>query len=831
MQIEVKKKEALYFFKEGLKCGKINKIRVLAKERTEFLDYMQYCKNLLTESLKDCKSHFTSANAELYDMFCEYRIDCAVSEELEQFFKQELQHWNRLFEYLLSERYEFLADYSYFTKIADKQVSSSCLVFKKDGAFVLAKIKAGKSKLSQNARKFEYKKENDFDLLTMVREAQASFSNDVECSLFYLRNKNDTSSELVEYNYKQGSIFTLSSKEFREVSHEYLTKVAEDYKELYTSTDVCEKCKFGLFCDLKNHKLIAEEQEQVVEPSEDVVEDFIVLSEEQERIVSKGLGNFLVSAVPGAGKTRILIERVKMLLLKNVLPKKIMLITFTNVAMNEIKSRLRGVKNGEYVYVTTFNRFGQSILSEYYTDLGYEFPPVIITKYDSYLFLLDVIKELGIETNLKYVFSEFGMMRKLYSVIVENAKIDEGTGLPEEILDKIYEIRGLFYHKLHKHSLITYDMQITEAIRLLRGNDALRLAYISKFDYIMVDEYQDSDDKNAALVNLVANNNVMVVGDEDQAIYGFKGANLDNFLEFDGKKYFMKENYRSSGSVADVANALISKNLQRLDSGKRIVPKLDIQGEVRLVPGERCIDKLPFIVRDLKKEGYEFSDIAVVARTHSLLKGANQTLRWNAINTVYGAENLIESFEFKILYCFLDSYLNADTESLMVVCSYLRDLDENYDEGVSYFDMFAELSQGIETEVFSDLIDNIADVLGNKEHVLYTKLKEHCELYGLYDLNSLFRYMYGLKVTNDNIPVPIVNDSGVTLLTAHAAKGSEYKVVIVLRAEKFKARTVEEVEEERRLLYVTLTRAKEKLFITYEKEDGFVDELQAAVVS
>ncbi|MDD4804862.1 MAG: ATP-dependent helicase [Candidatus Pacebacteria bacterium] len=827
----VKEKIALFRFKESLKCKKINKISVLAKESTAFIDYMQYCKEILGISLTDKgASLFDTSNKELREKFdlCQKG---SVEEECEQLFEHELKLWNRLLEYLKSQQYEYISDYSYVTDIADKQVSSNCLIFKKDGKFVLAKIKAGKTKLSYKARKFENKLENDFDLLTMVREAQQIFEDkEVECSLFYLKGKDDTSDSLEEYELKKGhNIITLISTEFREVTWEYLTKTSEEYEELSNTGKKCENCKFEFFCDLKNHKLseINVIQEKPIEKSieQNVGAGEVILSEAQEAIVSKGLGNFLVSAVPGAGKTRILIERVKRLISKKVSPKKIMLITFTNEAMKEIKKRLVDVNGGEMVYVTTFNKFGQSILSEHYSELGYELPPVIVTKYDSYLFLIDVIKELGIKTNLKYVFSEFGMLKKLYSAVVGDLQVDENSRLPEEILSNFDSIKALFYKKLLENSLITYDMQITEAIKLLQNNTMLKLAYESEFEYIMVDEYQDSDDKNAELVNLISNNNVMVVGDEDQSIYGFKGANLDNFLKFEGEKYFMTENYRSSDSVVNVSNALISKNLQRLDSRKRIIPKLNVQGQVRFIPGERSIDKLPYIVKDLKEEGYQLDDIAVIARTHTLLDGANEALKMKGINTVYGAENLINTFEFKMLYHFLNAYVNDDSESLMIVSSYLKDLDENVDADISYHDMFAELSKGIKTEVFSEVIDNIASVLGNKEHIMYAKFKESCSLYGIYSLESLHKYMYGLMITEDVINIPVVNNNGVALLTAHAAKGSEYRAVIVLRTDKFKAKTDKELEEERRLLYVTLTRAKEKLFITYEKEEGFINEL------
>lgn len=830
-KLGVKEKIALFRFKESLKCKKINKISALAKESTAFIDYMQYCKEILGISLSDKgASLFVSSNKELREKF-DLGQKGAIEEEKEQLFEHELKLWNRLLEYLRSQQYEYVSNYSYVTDVADKQVSSNCLIFKKDGKFVLAKIKAGKTKLSYKARKFENKLENDFDLLTMVREAQLIFEDrGAECSLFYLKGKDDTSDNLEEYELKKGhNVVTLSSAEFREVTWEYLTKISEEYEELSNTSKKCEGCKFELFCDLKNHKLseIKEIQEKPIEkPIErNVGAGEVILSEAQEAIVSKGLGNFLVSAVPGAGKTRILIERVKRLISKKVSPKKIMLITFTNEAMKEIKKRLVDVNGGEMVYVTTFNKFGQSILSEHYSELGYELPPVIVTKYDSYLFLIDVIKELGIKTNLKYVFSEFGMLKKLYSAVVGDLQVDEDSRLPEEILNNFDSIKALFYKKLLENSLITYDMQITEAIKLLQNNTMLKLAYESKFEYIMVDEYQDSDDKNAELVNLISNNNVMVVGDEDQSIYGFKGANLDNFLKFEGEKYFMTENYRSSDSVVNVSNALISKNLQRLDSRKRIIPKLNVQGQVRFIPGERSIDKLPYIVKDLKEEGYQLDDIAVIARTHTLLDGANEALKMKGINTVYGAENLINTFEFKMLYHFLNAYVNDDSESLMIVSSYLKDLDENVDADISYHDIFAELSKGIKTEVFSEVIDNIASVLGNKEHIMYAKFKESCSLYGIYSLESLHKYMYGLMITEDVINIPVVNNNGVALLTAHAAKGSEYRAVIVLRTDKFKAKTDKELEEERRLLYVTLTRAKEKLFITYEKEEGFINEL------
>lgn len=828
----VQERVALYRFKESLKCSKINRISTLAKESTAFLDYMQYCKELLGRALSDSGvSLFVSTNKELREKFDLYQNAC-VDEEKEQLFELELKLWNRLLGYLLSQKYEFVSDYGYYTDIAGKQVSSNCLIFRKDGNLVLAKIKAGKPKLSYKARKYENKLEHDFDLLTMVREAQLTFSDkDVGCSLFYLKGKEDTSDCLEEYEQSKGyNVLTLNSKEFREVTYEYLSKIAEEYIELNNTGKKCDDCKFEFFCSLKNHKLgeVKEKEEEQLdelpEHKEDT-EEIIVLSDEQEKVVNKDLGNFLVSAVPGAGKTRILIERVKKLLSKGIMSKRIMLITFTNEAKKEIERRLKNVKGGEMVCVTTFNKFGQSILSEHYLELGYELPPVIVTKYDSYLFLLDVIKELEIKTNLRYVFSQYGLMKKLYSVVVGDAKIDENSKLPEEIIENIDSIKKLFYQKLFENSLITYDMQITEAIKLLNSNDMLRLTYMSKFDYIMVDEYQDSDDMNAELINLVKNNNIMVVGDEDQSIYGFKGANLGNFLNFEGERYFMTENYRSSDSVVNVSNALISRNKQRLDLRKRIIPKLNINGQVRFIPGERCVDKLPFIVKELQQEGYELNDIAVIARTHSLLEGANDILRMKGISTVYGAENLIDSFEFKILYHFLNAYVNADNESLLMICSYLKELDENYTEDISYSDMFAELSKGIKTEVFSEVIDNIASVLGNKEHIIYAKFKESCSLYGIYDLNNLYRYMYGLVITEDNISIPVVNDNGVVLLTAHAAKGSEYRAVIILRTEKFKARTEAELEEERRLLYVTLTRAKEKLFITYEKEDGFVNEL------
>lgn len=424
-----------------------------------------------------------------------------------------------------------------------------------------------------------------------------------------------------------------------------------------------------------------------------------------------------------------------------------------------------------------------------------------------------------------YAFKDYGLLKKLYPVVISDSAIPEDSKLPEEIIEKIDEIKEVFFRKLHEESLITYDMQITEAIKLLKGNENLRLSYEVKHDFIMVDEYQDSDDKNAELVNLVADNNIMVVGDEDQSIYGFKGANINNFLNFEGEKYFMIENYRSSDSVVALSNALISKNLQRIDSRKRIIPKVEMQGEVRLMPGERCVDKLPYIVNELISEGYNLNDIAVIARNHSLLDGANQALNEKAIETVYGANNLVKSFEFEILYHFLNAYINFDLESMMIVCSYLYSLDENADVNTPYEEMFKEISKNIEVEEFEATFDNITAVLGNKEHIIYSKLKDNCVTYGIYTLPKLYSYMFGLKITEDNISIPPEYDNGVVLLTAHAGKGSEYKVVIILNAEKFKAKTAAEEEEERRLLYVALTRAKEKLFITYSKVDGFLNEL------
>lgn len=824
---------SLYSFKESLKCDKLNKISALKKEKNAFIEYMNCCKEALFYGLEGGNSPFIEPDEKMYDLFALMNAE-ALEEERKQLFRYDMRLWNRLYQYLISNEYKFVTDYVYTTNIANVCVSSKCYILKRNGKLILCKVKAGKSKLAYKARKFENMMCNDLDLMTMIGEAQQIFpEQDVECGLFYLKGKNETLKDFAEYEVKKGeNIYSMVSNaaDTRTVTYEYLTQVADGYIEHRNTEKKCDECKNKFFCDLKNHKIEKPQSKKEDVAAESITtsiknEQEVILSEAQESIVSKRLGNFLVSAVPGAGKTRILVERVKRLLSSEIAPGRIMLITFTNEAMKEIRRRLVFVNGGSQVHVTTFNKFGHSILTENYVALGYELPPTIATKYESYLYLVEAIKELKIETNLMYAFKDYGLLKKLYPVVISNSVIPEDSKLPEEIIEKIVEIRELFFKKLYQESLITYDMQITEAIKLLKSNEILRLSYEVKHDFIMVDEYQDSDDKNAELVNLVADNNIMVVGDEDQSIYGFKGANINNFLNFYGEKYFMIENYRSSDSVIALSNALISKNLQRIDSRKRIIPKLDMQGEVRFMPGERCVDKLPYIVNELVAEGYDLNDIAVIARTHSLLDGASQALKEKAIETVYGAKNLVESFEFEILYHFLNAYINFDRESMMIVCSYLYNLDENADVNTPYEEMFKDISKDVEVEEFAAAFDNITAVLGNKEHLIYSKLKDNCVTYGIYTLSKLYSYMFGLKITEDNISIPVTNDNGVVLLTAHAAKGSEYKAVIILNTEKFKAKTAAEEEEERRLLYVTLTRAKEKLFITYSKVDGFLNEL------
>ena len=622
------------------------------------------------------------------------------------------------------------------------------------------------------------------------------------------------------------------------------------------------------------------------------------LNPAQREAVEKTEGPVLILAGAGSGKTRVLTTRIAHLIEdKGVQASNILAITFTNKAANEMRERVEDTlaSDTKDMWISTFHSCCVRILRKDINRIGYNRSFVIYDTSDQITLVKDCLKELNLSDKVfepKVVISTIsGAKDKLYSPQkFRDIHIDDNR------MSKIANIYALYQERLKRNSALDFDDLIYKTVELFKENPEVLDYYRSRFKYIMVDEYQDTSKAQYELIKLLAkqHQNICVVGDDDQSIYGWRGADIRNILEFE-KDYNdvhtvkLEQNYRSTQIILDAANTVISNNIERkrkkLWSDKK-------EGElIKIQLAENEIDEADFvsdmIYKICKEQNRTYKDFAVLYRANAQARPLEDALNRSQIPyNIYGGTKFYERKEIKDLVAYLRVIQNPqddislkriinvprrgiglrtiekieDRASLKQESLYsvLIDIETNSDistkarNSISGFvDVIGTLRTIKEVYPVSKLIEKVLETTGYLEELSKDKsedsqdridnLKEFISIAIEFEQNSeeqdLETFLTSIALTSETSDDEV--DDKVSLMTIHTSKGLEFPVVFLVGLEEglfpisraIRSLNDSDIEEERRLCYVGITRAKEVLYTTLTKKRTLYGKTNPSIAS
>lgn len=590
------------------------------------------------------------------------------------------------------------------------------------------------------------------------------------------------------------------------------------------------------------------------------------LNDKQKEAVLADDGPVLILAGAGSGKTSVLTTKIAYLIEeKGANPKNILAITFTNKAAREMKQRIiKMVGSKAYdMQISTFHSFGLRIIKENYEKLGYEKNFTIIDSDDSLTLIKKIMKELNIDTtrcNPKFIKNNISSCKNemMSPSRYKSLAVDDVS----EITYKVYE---KYQEALKRNNSLDFDDLLTMPVMLFNKYKDVLDSYQELFKYVFIDEYQDTNEAQYILSKMISAKykNICVVGDEAQSIYSWRGANYKNILNFekdykDAKVILLEQNYRSTKMILNAANSVIKNNINKKDKN---LWTLNEEGEkIKYIKANDEKDEASYVtkeIKELKNKGVNLDDIAVLYRTNAQSRTIEEGfLNSNIPYRIVGAFAFYSRKEIKDLLAYLKLIYNTkDDISLLRIINYpkrgigSKTVDnlsmESVLNGTSIFDTIKsgkELEFKKQIEEMIDLSNNLSltetiDMVLNKSGIKKELESEHTleadiRLENLNEFKSIsktFEEESGIASLEEFLnEVSLVSDvneqknddtSKVTLMTIHAVKGLEFDYVFVIGMEENIFPHVnssfeeEGLEEERRLCYVAITRAKKKLYL------------------
>ncbi len=571
----------------------------------------------------------------------------------------------------------------------------------------------------------------------------------------------------------------------------------------------------------------------------------------------------LVLAGAGSGKTRVLTERIVNLIDNGVSPYNILAITFTNKAAKEMRTRVENKLGYETnsIFIGTFHSFGLRILRENYVDIGYTSNITILDTDDVKTIVKRILKQNGYDP-AKYEIRT--IINKISSAKNDGISPNEYSKLFLNDLDIVIGLVYKEYTKLLKdNNSVDFDDLLLKPVELFKKNKSILEKYQERFKYILVDEYQDTNGIQYELCKLLAGKykNIFVVGDANQSIYSFRNADYRNILNFErdyknAKVILLEENYRSTNNILKAANSVIKNNSE----GKKL-NLWSSKSDGELITYVRCEDEIKEAnyvitkIKELVQQGYKYSDMAVLYRTNAQSRVVEDAfVRNNIPHNIIGSYYFYNRKEIKDLIAYLKLIYNPnDSVSLERIINVpkrgigTKSIENLRNKATSNnMSMFDAIGSGKELEFkniilklqefslnnnLSDLIEEVLSTTGIRmEYELNKSLENEAKVENLNEFKTVALMfeesgIYDLQTFLENIA--LVSDRGqynndgdeVSIMTLHSAKGLEFNIVFLLGMEEGlfphnrSFDSLSDLEEERRLCYVGITRAKEKLYL------------------
>lgn len=589
------------------------------------------------------------------------------------------------------------------------------------------------------------------------------------------------------------------------------------------------------------------------------------LNDKQKEAVLYNDGPLLIIAGAGAGKTKTLTSKIAYIIDEHLAtPYNILAITFTNKAAKEMRDRLYLLIGDEAkkLQVSTFHSFGLKLLRENYELLGYDRNFVIMDSDDSLTVVKKIIKDLDYDPK---VYNPKAIRNKISSCKNEliSAKAYEKYAVSdyEQVIQKVYE---KYEKKLQQNNSVDFDDLLILPIKLFREHQDVLEKYQNLYQYVLIDEYQDTNQAQYILTKMISEKNrrITCVGDDSQSIYSFRGANYKNILNFendykDAKTILLEQNYRSTGNILDAANQVIKNNRDRKD--KNLWTNKGPGEKIKYYRAYNERDEAQYVIRKIKElvnRNIEYKDIAVLYRTNAQSRVVEEEmLKENLPYRVIGSFYFYSRKEIKDLIAYLRLIHNSkDNVSLLRVINTpkrgiglktIENLTTKADiEGISIYDAIEsgkelefkktieKLKSVAEDLTLTELIDKVLDASGMKKELESEQtLEAEVRLENLEEFKSItkaFEEKEGLISLEDFLlEISLVSDveeykddpNRISLMTVHSVKGLEFDHVFVIGMEEglfpHMNSLMENValEEERRLCYVAITRARDDLHL------------------
>jgi len=597
--------------------------------------------------------------------------------------------------------------------------------------------------------------------------------------------------------------------------------------------------------------------------------DLTNMNKGQLEAVKHNEGPLLVLAGAGSGKTRVLTTRVAYLVLEcGIDPNGIVAITFTNKAAKEMKGRIYNLTGAlaKNIWISTFHSFGLKIIKDNYEKLGFEKNFTILDSDDSLTIIKKIIKNMGIDSKKYYPRAIKNAISGAKNEMISPEKYNKFVN--NDYDQVVLDVYNIYEKKLKSNNGVDFDDLLLLPIRLFEEYPEVLKQYQEQYKYILVDEYQDTNTVQYTFTKMLSekHKNICVVGDADQSIYGFRHANYKNILNFEkdykeAKTILLEQNYRSTETILKAANNVIKNNVERKEKnlwsengeGDKIKYRrsYDEKDEAHYVGGE---------IEKLKKQGVSLDEIAVLYRTNAQSRMMEEELFVRGIPyKVVGSFFFYSRKEIKDMISYLKLIYNSKDDISLTRCintpkrgiglksveklNYKASLEnvslyEAIDEGkeLDFKNIIEEIKAQVEHISLTELIDLILDKTGMRQALLNQKTmeseirvenldefksitKNYEERYGEI---SLAEFLDELALVSD-IRESKENETNVNLMTVHSVKGLEFDYIFIIGLEEGifphinSLMSMADIEEERRLCYVALTRARKRVFIINTK--------------
>lgn len=585
------------------------------------------------------------------------------------------------------------------------------------------------------------------------------------------------------------------------------------------------------------------------------------LNDKQKEAVNITDGPLLVLAGAGSGKTKVLTTKVAKLILDNKIdPSNILAITFTNKAAKEMKQRILSMVGdiGYKIQISTFHSFGLNILKKHYDKLKLSKNFTILDSDDSSILIKNILKDMNSDENYKAIKN---IISNNKNALIDSYEYERFVSNDFEEL--VLEVYRKYENRLIKNNSVDFDDLLMLPIVLFKKHPDILKEYQEQYKYILIDEYQDTNEAQYLLTKMISAKykNICVVGDDSQSIYSWRGSNYKNILNFEKdypncKTVFLEQNYRSTKIIINASNDLIKNNINRKDKNLWTDNEEGIKIEYKRAIDEK--DEAYYVVSEINKlldNGSKLSDIAILYRTNAQSRNLEDELLLNNIPyKVVGSVYFYNRKEIKDLMAYLKLIYNKDDDVSLTriinvprrkigkvtidkLVSKANDLNcsmyDAIDSGkeLEFKEIIEFLRENKDNYTLTNFIDLILEKTGIiKELEDENSIEAQTRIENLNEFKSIayqFEEKYGIISLEEFLnEISLVSDiteykdnEAITLMTIHSAKGLEFSNVFIVGLEEsifphFNSfESNDSLEEERRLCYVAITRAKKRLWL------------------